>query len=266
MKPAPFFNDRRLPGRSGVASLELVMVLPLLAGCVYALFVLTKTTLNGLNTVAEARLKTFQGLRPGTVQEPLAYNANLSDGRVENLAERSIVYDGWWKAAPVVTKSGSQTMGGPWDSRSVEFATGTNDFDVHTKPLGYIAKYAESYLGGIPLDQSVDVAFQAMGFGMRLYENPIVFVPSLQSRALKYPAIAAGYVLYGNIAALEFVADTAETIADGIDAATGGFLGQLFGGDGNAGELRDAADKIRSVLNPMRQLYEASQGNEVQSF
>ncbi len=65
---------------------------------------------------------------------------------------------------------------------------------------------------------------------------------------------------------LEVVADVAETIADAIDAATGGFLGQLFGGDGNAGELRDAAKKIRAVLNPMRQLYEASQGNEVQSF
>ena len=241
--------------RRGVASLELVLVMPLLAACVYALFVLTRTTLHGLTTVAEARFETFQSLREGQSDQPLDLRSPTDDGKVEHLSERSVKYDGWWSVEPVQIRSGSQSVGGPWDSRSVEFAA-KDAFDVHMEPLKDIAKV-------IKLDGLVGTYFSTLGYTMRLLYNPVAAAPLA---ATKYVVVGAGLYFYVNAWPMEKAADALDAAADALDVATGGgILDTLFGGGGNGdvSTLRNAANKVRAILNPMMQLYHASIGVEV---
>lgn len=233
----------------------------MLAGCVYALFVLTRTTLHGLSTVAEARFEAFQALREGQAQRPLALNAPIEDGRVEHLAQRSITYDGWWEAAPVRIRSGSQSIGGPWDSRSVEFATGQEPFDVHIEPLKDIAKVADSLIN-VPISGAVGLYFRLLGVAMRLHDNPAAKILA----GSKFLVVGAGFYFYLNAWPMEQLAGVLDAAATALDVATGGgILDAIFGGGGNsdASTIRNAANRIRALLNPMMQLYRASIGHEV---
>lgn len=233
----------------------------MLAGCVYALFVLTRTTLHGLSTVAEARFEAFQSLREGRADRPLALNAPIEDGRVEHLAERSVVYEGWWEADPIRIRSGSQSVGGPWDSRSVEFATGQDPFDVHIEPLMDIARVADSLIK-VPISRLVGTYFSTLGFAMRLHDNPLAKILA----GTKFAVVGAGFYFYLNAWPMEQLADALDAAATALDVATGGgILDAIFGGGGNgdASTIRNAANRIRALLNPMMQLYRASIGHEV---
>lgn len=155
-----------LRARRGIAPLELVMVLPLLAGLFYAMFSIVKTTLTRMDAVEAARFETWKKLPETTTTRQLILNSPRNDGQSEERAVRSVRLDGWWGGS-YSPESSNRTLAGTWDHTVVPFDAGQPPFLAHVKPVSLIADQAK--LGGVSAGM-----LKTFALFMNLPKNPAV--------------------------------------------------------------------------------------------
>lgn len=160
-------------GRTGVAPLELVMLLPLIAGLIYGLFTLSRATLTRLDVVREARNQAWAVReRTGTQQQMILESPRL-DGLAAHDASKIFQADGWWRGS-YSAESRSRTLAGSWDHKEVPFTTAATPFLAHTHPASLIASQAR-------LQILAETVLPAMAMLLNIPANPVLIVPIFAS-------------------------------------------------------------------------------------
>lgn len=173
--------------RRGIAPLELVMVLPLLAGLFFAMFTIVKASLTRMDAVESARFETWKELPKATTKSQLILNTPRNDGQVQHRAVKTVEFDGWW-AGKYSPESSNRTLAGTWDNSVVPFATGQPPFLAHLLPTSMIASQAR--LGGV-----TSPVLRTFSIVMNLPRNPLARVLGAVSRVLMPAVKAAGLIL-----------------------------------------------------------------------
>jgi len=80
--------------RGGMAPLEFVLVLPLLAGLLYLLFAVAKDTISKCTVIEQSRYETWKRIPSANPAKPLAVRTPAEDGEIHFDASRSITHTG----------------------------------------------------------------------------------------------------------------------------------------------------------------------------
>ncbi len=177
----------RLSARRGIAPLELVMVLPLLAGLFFAMFTIVKTTLTRMDAVEAARFETWKKLPDTITTKQMILNSPRNDGQSETRAVRNLRLDGWWGGS-YSPESSSRTLAGTWDHTVVPFEAGQPQFLAHVKPVSMIAGQAN--LGGVSAGM-----LKAFSLMMNLPKNPAIRALGVVSHFIMPIVRIAGQIL-----------------------------------------------------------------------
>ena len=161
--------------RRGVAPLELVMLLPLIAGLVYGLFTLTRATLTKLDVVRESRNEAWALREQTKTKRQMILHAPGLDGLAAHYSTKIFQADGWWQGS-YVAESRSRTLAGSWDHKEVPFSTNSTPFRAHTAPAALIASQAG-------LQSVIRTILPAMAILMNIPANPAVFTLAFASEA-----------------------------------------------------------------------------------
>ena len=254
MRRAPRLRSQR----RGIATLELVLLFPILLLIVSALYLIAREDVAKVQAATDARAQTWRK-RPdapgGRLLQPLH---NPADSRVSTLPQRSV------SGAPVFTgqtfqaQSGNTLVGNPWDSqdKGIPFRPRLQKNMVpHTDELAMI---------GTDVTKGIFVGFQILfDPGMDAGGNPALQaariagtgkspVPGLNDAvkiagdALEYPVGAAIHAVFSAV-------DDAWNVLNDI---TFGFAGHTKQGK----KIKKTLDTITTYLDFFHNLYEASRG------
>lgn len=177
----------RTSARRGIAPLELVMVLPLLAGLFFAMFSIVKASLSRMDTIESARFETWEKLPQTTTTKQLIVSKPVNDGQAQVVASESVRIGGWW-GGNYASESRNQTLAGTWDHSVVPFTPRQPAFLVHLTPLLQIADQAR--LGGVS-----KAALKLFAFCMNFPGNPVFAVAGSLSQAMMPVVVVANTIL-----------------------------------------------------------------------
>jgi hypothetical protein len=177
------------PSRPGIATLELVLVFPLLLSIAAALFILGRATLRKEATATQARNSAWQK-RPqaaaGTIlhldHDPLASQVDFTGQKPVQLAPL-------FKGTTLQAESRSFVLGHTWDFRALPFAPGQGDFRPHADELAKLA----SAIPGLATGLSGTLAVFA--FTINPDRNPLMIVVAVTGRVLNPVVEVAGWIL-----------------------------------------------------------------------
>lgn len=240
--------------RRGIAPLELVMVLPLLAGLFFAMFSIVKASLSRMDAIESARLETWQKVPQTTTTKQLILNKPINDGQAQFVAAESVQLGGWW-GGNYASESRNQTLAGTWDHSVVPFTPRQPAFLVHLTPFLQIADQAR--LGGVS-----QAALKLFALGMNLPGNPVFAVAGSVSQAMMPIMVVANTilrVLVPVLGAIRLVVRLAKIAAEwSLQRGLARFLGRVMNllslGETAFTELYDASKKDEEVDWPERGL------------
>ena len=183
--------------RRGIAPLELVMVLPLLAGLFFAMFSIVKASLSRMDAIESARLETWKKVPQTTTTKQLILNKPINDGQAQFVAAESVRIGGWW-GGNYASESRNRTLAGTWDHSVVPFSPRQSAFLVHLTPFLQIADQAR--LGDVS-----KAALKLFAFGMNFPANPVFAVAGSVSQAMMPAVVVANTILRGLVPVLGII-------------------------------------------------------------
>ncbi len=126
-------DRRRASGRRGIATLELVMSLPVLVFLIAMLFTLYFATLKKSHLTMEMRHKAWlkRSNPDATKAAPWSTLTSHESGTERVSATRRVTsYTNWYPNVPRDIKWGNVVLTGAWDERQVDYSGGAPHLDV----------------------------------------------------------------------------------------------------------------------------------------
>jgi hypothetical protein len=175
--------------RTGLAPLEFVLLLPLIAGLIYGLFTISRASLTRFDVIREARNEAWAVRSQTTARKQMILQNPRLDGLAAHDATRDFKTRGWWQGT-YPTESRSRTLAGTWDHQEVPFEHRATPFRVHSDPAKLIA--AQANLGFL-----VNSAIPVLAVTMNIPANPVVVAAAAVSATAMLAVYGANLVLQG---------------------------------------------------------------------
>jgi hypothetical protein len=158
--------------RRGLAPLELVILMPLVAGLIFGLFTITRASLTRFDVIREARNQAWAIRSQTTTKQQMIFQNPQLDGLAAHDATKDFITKGWWQGT-YPTQSNSRTLAGTWDHQEVPFPQRSTPFLMHSEPARLIAAQAN-------LD-FLSSAIPLLAFAMNIPGNPATIIVAAAS-------------------------------------------------------------------------------------
>jgi hypothetical protein len=252
--------------RSGIATLEYVLVFPMLLAMAAALFVMGRAILRKEVVASTARKDAWQKRPSAQPGEPLQLNHNPVDSAVDSTATKPVSLGKIFPGQTNQAESRATVTAHPWAKEDLPFAPGQGILRVHGHELDLLGDNLGSLLGGsggaMPRSWSpggsgsnvtgaLSAIVSVFGFTLDPGTNPLMIAASVAGRiANPVVRLAAGF-LDGPVAA---VVRVAKAVCEAILALLGWFDRDL------ARKLHRVINMFDIALDAFHNLEEASQG------
>lgn len=241
----------RAARRHGIATLELVLVFPLLLALVAAIFLVARADTARTFTPTKARNEAWKKRPQADPGDVLKVGHDPIRSGVDGSAEAGVKVLPPYGRTTLTARSGATATAHTWDSRAVPFAPGRKWLAPHTDEYGMIA-------GNVPIlggaSRYLLLTFRAF------FWIPVEVVAPIVGPILNGLTIAAGYILYGTeqlfYYSIKLPLDIAITIEE-IAETPGRYI---WGDSPWLSFMKDVRRVVEISMNVFHNLYDASQG------
>jgi hypothetical protein len=126
---------RKERARGGIASLELVMSIPLLVATTLIIFAFAEAGMTKLSVAIQARHSAWKKRARAHADQPLTIEPGLRQGTVFDMAERSVHVRVHFGVISEVARSRAEVGAAPWDDPDVHFEADVPTFVPHVNVL-----------------------------------------------------------------------------------------------------------------------------------
>jgi hypothetical protein len=227
------------PRRRGIASLELVLVFPMLLAIVCGLFLIARADTTKVAAATKARQKTWQDRAQAPAGQPLRPWSDPKDSKIGSVQTVQPGNMGpLFPGRNLKAQSGNTLIANPWASDAINFPSLDQNLRPHTTVFALISGEAPTWV------------FQVM----RAFDpGSIKGVTGLFADIGNTAVLAAGFYL-------EVTAGAPIRVQLAILQGMWDALGWLAKLTGKGDDIEDAINKIVNALNCFDNLYQAAQG------
>ncbi len=237
------------PRRRGIASLELVLVFPMLLSIVCGLFLIARADVAKVQAATDARAQTWQKRPDAPSGQLLVAWHRPADSLISTLPQRAGSGGPVLKGLTWQARSGNTVVGNPWASQAMPFpAQQDKNIKIHTSVLSHIGTAVSS------------AALDTLSWTMDPGANTALVVVAKTCTAPLGPNFAvqaAGFALEVTAGApIKAQMKILDAMWDALEASTLGLAGLTKKGK----QIKEALHKLENALNCFDNLYEAANG------
>jgi hypothetical protein len=237
------------PRRRGIASLELVLVFPMVLAIAAALFLIGRADVAKLAVATVARRQTWQERAQAPAGHRLRPWHNPLDSKISSQPVQSLSMGPLFSGQTRQAQSGNTLIANTWDFQAIPFPSLKKNMLPHTSVLALI---------GTDVSTAIFRGFQALfDPGLDFGGNPVLQTARVTGIGENVVVKAAGYALEFSVgAAINLQIGILNRMWDALEASTLGFAGLTSEGK----KIKKALALLTTYLNCFHNLYEASQG------
>jgi hypothetical protein len=234
------------PRRRGIASLELVLVFPMLLALVAGLFLIGRADLAKVAAATAARRQTWQERAQASPGPDLLRPwHNPLDSQVSSLPVQSASMGPLFPGQTLRASSGDTLVANPWAFQAIPFPPLDKNMRPHTSVLALLGTDVSTAM------------FDGLAAAFDPGTNPVLVAANDAGIGANVGVKAAGYTLEFTFgAAINVQIQILNRMWDALEASTLGLAGLTSDGK----KIKKALDYLTSYLNCFHNLYEASQG------
>jgi hypothetical protein len=237
------------PRRRGIASLELVLVFPMVLAIAAALFLIGHADVAKLAAATAARRQTWQERAEAPAGQRLRPWHNPQDSQISSQPVQSVSMGPLFSGQTRQAQSGNTVIANTWAFEAIPFPPLKKNMLPHTSVLALI---------GTDVSTAIFQGFQLLfDPGLDFGGNPVLQAARITGIGENVVVKAAGYALEFSIgAAINVQISILNRLWDALEASTLGFAGLTSEGK----KIKKALNLLTTYLNCFHNLYEASQG------
>jgi hypothetical protein len=167
---------RRAPARHAIATLEMVMVLPLLLMLSAGLFLMGRAIVRKETAATTARQQTWAQLPNAAPGDILQINHAPMASAVTATANQQVDLRGMFNGATLQARSTGTVLGRPWDTQDVPLAPGQGNLTPHKQELDQVARNIQG------VAQGLGAGLDAFRQGLDPATNPVLLSAAVAGR------------------------------------------------------------------------------------
>lgn len=241
---------RRPARRRGIATLEFVIVFPMLLVMVAAIFLMARADVEKTFVVTNARNDAWQKRATANPGNVLKLLNDPAASEAKGAATHAVVRSNYYAPESFTAEGKATAVGKTWDKEHLKFTPGRPHLDPHRDELTLLAE-------NIPaLASIVNLSLQVLGTVMSPERDVLMKAAAAVGKLANVLVVVAGFALHLLAAPLNLILDGLEMVVD-ILAIPAKFSKKIR-------KIRDFAKRIinliRFGLNMFEALYQASLG------